>query len=377
MVAAIGFLLSLLFWFKPLFIYRGSTPNDIQNITVQDMTKPAILWSTIQSYVLLMALPFQSGLLWIFNIVSIAGIYWAFKNRAAVEGRFALAVLLAWFLAIIHPLFTLPLLHMHFVNFMMSDQIYPFAVLVLFSLGGAYLLQKAEGRSATLSYAVLGALLAASFLSYTGYMESRINDQWSKVGMSPLSPAFDELSAYIRANTSVNDVFLTNNEDAFAMNALTGRKVVTYRRTHASPYINMSERMADAAVMVYGSNDATRSALLKKYNVKYLLWSANWVRNEFSFDQSGHLAGFFDPLSVPASQPAAAYWDSNGVKYIEYTFPMDPAPRQGVPVYDQLVALPANFSMEPLSPAIYAHFELVKTIGAGGQEAFRIYKIRD
>ncbi|MCX8175214.1 MAG: hypothetical protein N3E51_03350 [Candidatus Micrarchaeota archaeon] len=373
-VFMLGFAISLLFWFKPIFVYRGNTPNDIQNITTPDVRNPAILWSSIQSYVFLVLLPFQSGYLWIFSLLSLAGIYHAYGHRGETESKFALAVLVAWLFAIIHPIFTLPLLQMHFVNFMLSDQIYPFAVLVLLSIGADAIFQYAKGKGALLPPAILAALFLAAFLSYTGYMQARQDDQWSRVGMTPLSPPFVELSDWIRSNTDVNDVFLTNNEEGFAMNALSGRKVVAYRRTHASPYVNMNERMADVAVMAYGTNDAVRLSLLDKYGVRYLLWSANWVRNEFSFDSNGQLVGFFDPLSIPANSTNRRYWDENGVKYIEYAFPMDPAPRQGVPVYNQLVALPANFSSQPLSPQIYSHFTLVKTISADGQDIFRIYE---
>ena len=72
----------------------------------------------------------------------------------------------------------------------------------------------------------------------------------------------------------------------------------------------------------------------------------------------------------------AAYWGSNGVRYLEANMPMDPAPRTGVPTYDQLIALPANFSYEPLANGIYNNFELAKTFNYGGQDVFRIYRIK-
>jgi len=278
--------------------------------------------------------------------------------------------------AILHPIVTLPLLNVQLVNFMMFEQIYPSAMLVFVSLGFAYAAAAIGKKWKYAVPALLLMLLACGFIAYSDYWKGVSADRWTEVGKTDIGQPYAELSSWIREKTDANDVFVATNEDGFMMNALTGRKVVSYRRTHASPYISLHERMADQAVIVYGTDEAARSGLLSKYSVKYLLWTNRWVLNEFQFDQSGQLAGFFDPLTVPAGQEYQSYWDANGVKYMSYNFPFDPAPRKGVPTYDQLIAAPSQLSMEPLNSGIYQHFELKKTISYEGQDYFRIYGIK-
>lgn len=375
-IFAIGFLLSMLFWYQPIFVYHGSTPNDIQNITVPDVKNPTYLWGSVTDLFTFALLPFKSGLAWVFSLFSLVGIYHVLKTRDEFASRFTLVLLAAWAVCIIHPIITLPLLKMHFVNFMMSDQLYPTLVPLMVSFGLVAASGKLQNQSNTVKAVALAALIAMAYMNYADYWKVRSASQFEKAGAEPLAAPYTDLSAWIRGNTGVNDVFLTSNEDGFMMNALTGRKTVSYRRAHASPYINMHARMADSAVMAYGTNNALRRELLQKYDVKYLLWTNRWVLNEFQFDAQGNLVGFFDPLTVPANQSNADYWSANGVQFIQFNMPMDPAPRTGVPTYEQLIAIPYNVSNEPLAPGIYNEFELVKAFSYGGQDVFRIYKIR-
>jgi hypothetical protein len=218
-------------------------------------------------------------------------------------------------------------------------------------------------------------LLLLSLSIYFSGFDAKKADQWYKTGTTALAPQFVELETWIKANTNVSDVFLTTNEDAFMMNALTGRKVLSYRRAHSSPYIDMNARMADQAVIVYGTDAAETSALLKKYEVKYLLWTGTWITNEFSFDQQGKFVGFFDPLDVPDNASNKAYWDAHGVKYLNQTMSLDPAARAGFPTYPMLIAIPYKMDMQaPYNPQLLDNFVLKKTIQSQGQDVFRIYE---
>ena len=375
-IFAIGFLLSLLFWYQPIFVFHGSTPNDIQNITVPDVKNPTVLWGSVYDLLSSAILPFKTGPMMAFTLFNLLGIYYVWKTRKEFASQFTLLLLAAWLIAIIHPLITLPLFNKHLVNFMMNDQIYPVLTPLLICFGLVFANERLKKQGVKLRAIGFAVLLIIAYLGYSDYWKARSATTFEQMALTGLQAPYIDLQTWIRGSTNVDDVFLTTNEDAFMMNALTGRKTVSYRRTHASPYVDVNARMADDAVMVYGTNGAQTGALLKKYDVKYLLWTDRWVLNEFQFDSSGKLTGFFDPLTVPANQSNAAYWTANGVKFMEYTFPMDPAPRSGVPTYDQLIAIPYNVSSEPLSPVIYNSFQLVKTISYNGQDVFRIYQIR-
>jgi hypothetical protein len=223
--------------------------------------------------------------------------------------------------------------------------------------------------------AMAACILLAGILA-SGILASKSIGTWSEMAKDgPLPAYYSELGGWIKGNTDVNDVFLTTNEDGFMMNALAGRKVVSYRRAHSSPYTDMHARMADQAVMVYGTNSAKTRELLDRYNVEYLLVTYNWINNEFRISEDGELVGFFDPLDVPDNSTNRAYWDANGVAYVSVTMSMDPAPPANVPLYDLIVAMPyMGEGGGPISPALMQEFHLVKAVQAEGQNVFLIYE---
>ena len=376
-IFAIGLLIAMLFWYRPIFVYRGNTPNDIQNITWLDMKNPIYLFGSIEDIFLGLFSPFQSTLVQsAVAVLAIIGLAHTLKHRKKVECLFILALLSAWILGAIHPVITEPLFNQQLMNAFVSSQLQIALSAALILMGMLAIHEFLSRRGALAANAFIFAMLLIALVYYSDSWNAWEADQWTRVGMSELQAPYLELAGWIRTNTGVNDVVLTTNEDGFMMNALTGRKVVSYRRAHSSPYINVSERMADQAVMVYGTNDTERALLLKKYGVKYILWTNRWVQNEFSFDSSGRLNGFFDPLTAPDESNYRAYWDSEGVKYLKVTMPMDPAPREGEPTYAQLIALPYQMSLEPVNPSLYDNFELKKTISWDGVEMFRVYGIK-
>jgi len=374
-VFLIGFLISLLFWFWPLFVYKGQTLNPIQDITSPDMRNPVYLWNSIGNLLNSSLFPLSSGITIVFTFLNLVGLS-RLRNIDDRNNRFVLVLVAALLISILHPLITIPLFGLQIMNFMMIERLLPTVSIILFALGAKYVSDKLEDKNHMRKILAFGLVLVA--LSYSmSNMESMKSDQWIQYGKTELSPPLMELSDWIRANTGVDDVFLTTNEGGFMMNALTGRKVVSYRRAHASPYTDMDRRMADQAVMVYGSDPAELNKLLEEYDVKYVLWSNRWMFDEFQFNEQGQLLGFFDPLTVPDEPEYRQYWDRNGVAYLNLTMSLDPAPREGVPLYDVLVALPTEPTFEnPYSIMLADRLVLVKTISYEGADYFKIYEVR-
>jgi hypothetical protein len=374
-VILLGFLISLLFWFWPIFVYKGQTPNPVQDITSPDMSNPDYLWESISGSLNAFLFPFDSGIELVFTLLNLIGLVFLL-NPKDENNRFVLVLVLALLIGVFHPLVTMPVFGLHLMNFMMAARLMPIVNVTLMTLGAKWVLDKAGDQRYLRQIIIFGLVLLALFHAFSslGTMNS---NQWIQYGKTELAPPYKELGDWIRTNTDVNDVFLTTNEGGFMMNALSGRKLVSYRRAHASPYTDMNKRMADQAVMVYGNDAAETGNLLEEYNVKYLIWSSRWMLDEFQFDEEGKLVGFFDPLSVPDEREYRTYWDENGVVYLTINMSLDPAPRKGVPIYDVMVALPTDPTFErPYSQALADHFTLKKVISYGGVDYFKIYEVK-
>jgi len=246
---------------------------------------------------------------------------------------------------------------------------------VWFIVGSEFLGRKFEDKKTIL----FGIITILAIWMYVNSSQGFLSNPWLETAKQPLAQPHQELKDWIIKDTDLNDVFLSNNEDSFMMNALTGRKVVTYRRTHASSYVDMNQRMLDSALILYGDNDVARIELLKKYNVKYLLWSIRWFDNEFILN-NGNIVGLYDPLSMPTNSRYTAILDDNGIEHFETHTYLDPAPILTSPTYDLTIVVPKIKNIDhPWDPSLDKYLKPIKTvtIDNNGQQVpyFIIYEV--
>ncbi|HLD60209.1 MAG TPA: hypothetical protein VI912_04385 [Candidatus Bilamarchaeaceae archaeon] len=372
-VFVIAFLIALTFWYKPLFVYYGETPNEVQDFTRPDVREPAIFWKMFGNFVSWLLFPYNNGPIMVFSLLSLYGLYQVAKNRK--ENTFIIIVLVSWFIAMAHPVVTLPLINKHLVMEMMAERLQVISVMLI-AFGTSQIPKLIKNKD--LVVVLFLALILVSVLNYSDYFEKQKQEHWVvNAGQQELAPHFAELQKWVRENTNVNDVFITTNENGFMLNALSGRKMVSYRRAHASPYTDMNQRMMDQAIILYGENEQKTKELLQKYNVKYLLWSPDWLFLEYYFDSNGQLVGFNDPLSVPDTLKYELQLKENNVNYVKRNGYFDPAPPSDAPRYDMIVTLPKNLDVEkPYSQQFLDNFKLIKTIQYNGNDAFRIYEVK-
>lgn len=386
----LGFVLSLVYWYWPLFVYKGATPNDLQIYGWPDYTKFDLQVATIteglRDTFFVISLNSAEGIVaTLLSSLRLLGVIVIFLNRNVnIFHRFSFLVVLAALIGLTHHLVLFNLLRTHLSPGHLFQMLQlPFApVEILFAL--LFIKERVldsfikigsgnKGRAVEFLFAILAI---AFFYNQFSSMEANKAGNWVENGRQELSPIFIALKSWVLANTGVNDVFLTNNEDGFMMNALTGRKVVTYRRTHAPVYADMNQRMLDAAVMLYGKNDAVRAELLKKYNVKYLLWTVQWFNNEFRISNEGTIAGLFDPLMVKDKPEYRAYLDGNGVRYATYHTSLDPYILSTYPTYDVLVVLPANADLShPWDNGLDRYLKPAKPIGVTEGNEMQLFGI--
>jgi hypothetical protein len=164
-----------------------------------------------------------------------------------------------------------------------------------------------------------------------------------------------DLAGDVRAQTGVDDVFIASHgESAFALNALTGRKVVFMRRTHASPYVDVDERIADSAVILYGDDDAKRRELLSKYHVSY------YYDDYYAAQNRQNCVSAWDSLSqnpdasyscLAVTSEWASYLDKYNITYTRIVARFDPS-RNDVSSFEQLAIKPLEQPRIALQPLI-------------------------
>ncbi len=382
---AIGFVISLIYWYWPLFVYKGATPNDIQVYGWPDYTKFDLQIQTItkelgDEFFATNTDSLVNTIYSVLTILQLIGVIALFKRRnESFWHKTAFLVLISAFVGLTHHLVMFNLLKSHLSPGHLFQMLYYPIAPVIFVVGIQFLKTKISvgSKGNGKFFEVVLIILAVGFLfSHFSNFEAKKDGNYVAAGREDLSVLHKDIQSWVDANTSINDVFLTNNEDGFMLNALTGRKLVTLRRTHAPVYTDMDKRMLDTAVMLYGNNDALRKELLKKYNVKYLFWSVRWFQNEFQIDESGHLTGVFDPLMVKDKPEYRKYLEQNGIQYTTRHGSLDPFTLPEYPTYDLLVVIPAKLEIShPWSDALDKYITPVKPIGVKEGDQLQLFAL--
>ena len=340
----IGFSISLITWYVPLFIYKLKLANDIAAFDAYDLSKLSnmffITWEGIKANFLNIAFSNSKNIFYSIITISIIILIVLLildKNKTNFK-KFLLFHLIATFIAANHHYLSYPLLKTNFFpHYINAALFFPFFI---FSASYLYFLLVKKYKK------IVCAILVFFFLALI--MSSLNNrwqtDRWIAVGKTELSPLMKEVSNWITKNTQINDVFLSTNEISFALSALTGRKGVNFRRAHSGMYVDVDQRYLDSALILYGNDTNLKKQLIKKYDIKYLYWDYYWVQSEFSFDKDGNVIGWFDPLMIKYSEERESILKANNISYFKTKTFLDPANRGKRTVqFDVLIISPENY----------------------------------
>lgn len=223
-------------------------------------------------------------------------------------------------------------------------------------------------------YIIIALLMIGTWSVYAQYT-NHIDNQWYKNSKEPLPQYLTETAEYLKKNSDVNDVVLTNKELGMSINSLTGRKIVAYPVGHKSMVYDFNERERDLAIMLYGNNNEKRRELLNKYDVEYFYWDAYWLQSEFIQDESGQIAGYFDPIEILNTKENKRVLEENGVKFTEERLELNPNMRGKVTKFDVLLVHPNHNIMHPWNEALDEFLVLEKEVKSQGQTAARLYRV--
>jgi hypothetical protein len=390
-IAGAGSLLALGYWWRPLVEFHGHTSphyaewNGAEIVTsLQDRLEYA-------RRLLARSLWFGRGNLgWVhgpepasttLHLLAIAGAaalaVSTVRRRFPDQGLVGLVGLLtfAW---IFHFLVTVPLAHALFVPEYVRYLLWAFAALLLAAVPVRLLLERAPpGRGET----VFGVALV--LLSLTGVvLETRPVASSPDVVMARekkfVMPPYAALQQWVYAHAKPDAVVLSCNELSYGWSALTGRQAFVSRRAQNDPFLDLDVRNKDAAIILYGGDDAMRAERLKRWKIDYLLWSTDWSGLEFNHDAQGN-TGMVDPLFYFARPAYDAELQRAGVAFIPAHGWVDPYLRgPEFPTFDLTVVAMKNYVSpeHPWSRTLDPWLEPVWSYREGGRVVAALYRVR-
>jgi hypothetical protein len=330
-IAVVGLIataIAMIYWYKPIFQFGGKSTTEYTHWNAFDLSTPVMQIKYLFSHFI------WNGLLLFFDsystIVTLAALFGVFciifmKNRTP-QMRFIGVLLVAYIIVKCHYLITENLFYMNFAPDHMPDPARPLLAVLGFGILVKMAFEKFENEAlkSMAKWVIIAVIFLVLISQVIGSYRGRENS-WNAYAKTQLSPHFTELGNYIDANTNVNDVILTTNELGFAVNALTGRKLVVGRRAHNGGFLDLDQNNRDAAIILYGNDDAERLNLIKRYNIKYVYWDFYWVQSEYQYSQTGQLQGMFDPLAMIYSKDYEDALKNYNISYTRQVTWIDPA----------------------------------------------------
>ncbi len=385
-IAIIAVPLSMLHWGEPIFKHGMQTsphylewngPGDMSNFGLQINIATGIIKGQF--------FQFTSSKTVIASILSIFGIIFLIALKKKTDNiKFVTLMLTTLALITFSYFITVPLFNTHFVpNYMFS--VFGAAIITCFLLISFNILinlitqispLKIRKYIFILPLAIIILLLIGQVTAVEKYQEEY---KWYEVAKQPLSASHSSMRNFILENTEVNDVFLTSKEVGFALNALTGRKLLVGRRAQNDAFENLDEREMTSAIILYGKDTEIKKKLIEKYNIKYLYWEPYWIQSEYYFDNKGQIAGWFDPLIAFDNNDYRKILEKNNVKFSIKNTHVDPSLKSEYhPTFDLIFITPDNYhnATHPWNPNLDEFLEEIWTHTQNGQKSAIIYKIK-
>ena len=377
LVILIGVTIAMLWWFKPVFYYHGATASHYTEIQQDSLDKISQQLNAAKYMFTAALVNFHSAVKIFYSLFIIAGFILLFATKNSEEKRFISVLFFSAIIINLHFFITYNLFGFHLIpSYMTYLLVAPISVLVfafgLHVLSGQIKNKKYVDLLLTLIIVILVVMSIPSTVKHN-------TDQWGEAAKKGLPEYMSNLQDFLVKNTDVYDTILSTNEISFAVNSISGRKVMVSRRAHNDPFMDIDRRQIDAAIMLYGNDTEKKLELIKKYNVKYVYWDYYWINSEFQMDNTGKITGWFDPLLVTKDYSSYVELERYDVKYFQENTWVDPTMRHSnIKKFDVIIVSPQNYDnfTNPWRNDLDPYLEEVWSYEQSGQKIAILYKVK-
>jgi len=351
----LGIAISMIFFLPVIINYQLHTANPSNEYGFADVNLLDFFW--VASLVIGNYLNFsfiqdfgtRSLAQSIVGIIGIAGIFFCIRNFKKIQFRIPIYWLIGSALVTGHHLITRPLFDFWIIpgHTFSATKI---ALLIMFVYGLRFfylMLKKVVNKKVFFAITACLLLLLIIFQFNHSY-----NTKWNQYGRKwdDSIKIYYDIGDWILANTDNDDIFISNDESAFMVNAMSGRKLVFVRRTHAFPYIDVEKRYADGVAILFCQDRKIADELVSRYDVKYLYIDQYLLQSAIIVNPDYH-----------------ELLDNCGIQYTQSMERLDPATATAA-LYPSLVVEPQEITLLNISTPIKEFKVMDNTIGI-------IYKI--
>jgi len=319
----LGFLISLIFWYRPLFIFHGELTA--YGFNLKDFTNRNVYISFLLTSLRSFFFNTNNVLSITLGILNILGLCYIIRESS----KFLKFLIFSLFFCIYNYLFLVPLLGKHLSPEHCLYFLSPIIIGILTKYGIEFILKvslRFEKEAVPLVVIFIIVLTISLVLNNIILFKKKVTENRFFVNSyRPIPEPYRSLQTFLLSNISANDVVLTTNELCFALNGISGIKCLLYRRGHSSKFDDLDRIYLDAAIILYGNDTKKKLELIRKYNVSYLYWDINWISTEYYIDPSGRIIGWFDPITILYSPEREKILKKYNISYFILNTWLDPA----------------------------------------------------
>lgn len=322
-------LVSLVYFLPLIFRYGGSRPNPVMQYGDTYITHLGFGWlfGSLKNFFF----NFSSFVNIIISLFVIIGFVLLIMNFKKKESKILLSFFFTNLIILQHHQITKPLFD--FWVFVPKLNYFIFFKPIFFAfgiIGVSLVLKKLVMKSSKtfmkFAYILVFVLVLSNLVIGYGLVKK---SHWFDYGTKTDMTEFHSIGDYFKVKLPNDKTILANDETSFGLQALSGKKVMITRRTHASYFVDINERIKDAALIWYSNNITLQRKLLDEYSVKY-----------FYLDQ------YFMNYPVKTSPEFEQELIDNNILYVKQLTTLDPAqtPETGF-VTEMLIIPPQNMSL--------------------------------
>jgi len=368
--------LAMIYWYHPLVDHHLHTYYNRAKLDFPDFGLISVQQAFMSETFKRIFFNFSSPLGLLHSLLSFLGIAALFLDRGPLR-RFVTLYALASLLIVFSYLITEPLFDTNLIPHRLRMFFIGSSATLLRLYGLIYLIRQIPS-SALRRATVIGVSLLFLGLGYNQFTKQK-ESRWYQRGLQPINPVFQGVGEYLRQHADAHSVVLSTKELGFALNAVSGIKLVSGRwAQNGSPFTDLSLRDGHLGVILYGKTSDLRQTLLEHYHPRYLFWSNYWVPSEYRFDRKGKVVGLFDPLIMFDHPKYRKLWDDAKLYYFSKSYWLDPSSKKPeVRRYKILINSPENYRSlhRPWHPSLDPRLKKVWSYREKGKERAALYQI--
>jgi len=388
-VAVIGVAIAMLWWYKPIFVYHGQMSPHYMDWNSSGLStfheQISFFWDTFKNMFFNFS-DLKYAILSIFSILGIVSLF-LIKDKDKNHVRYIKFAFISSIIILLHYFITQNILGTNFAPAYISYLLVTPCSIIIACLGVYFLYHLIPDKEHkennhnnmnvwryVLLIGILVLIAIGQITEYTAWKEN----QWYKAGVNPLPEYLNSLKNYLVKNTNVDATILTTKEVGFAVNSLTGRKLLISRRAHNDPFIEMDSRELAAAIILYGNNTELKKTLIRQYNISYLYWDYYWIQSEYNINAQGQITGWFDPMLMFDNASKKKLLTDNNVNYVVQNTWVDPAIKgDSIKTFDLIFITPNNYHnfTNPWNPELNPYLTEVWSYSDAGNRMAALYKI--